>query len=153
MRLWSLSPKYLDARGLVALWREGLLAKGILEGRLKGYSKHPQLLRFRRYKDPPVLINAYLYQVYLEAERRGYKFDVSKIKPLVLEKEVPVTRGQLGFEFLHLLEKIRKRDRKKFEEVKKVPLDKVEPHPVFKVVEGGIEEWEKSIQKGGPGGI
>jgi len=25
MRLWTLHPKYLDARGLVALWREGLL--------------------------------------------------------------------------------------------------------------------------------
>jgi carboxyl-terminal processing protease len=29
MRLWSLHPKYLDAQGLVALWREALLAKAV----------------------------------------------------------------------------------------------------------------------------
>jgi hypothetical protein len=29
-RIWSLHPKYLDARGLVALWREGLLAQAVL---------------------------------------------------------------------------------------------------------------------------
>ncbi|HEU5178767.1 MAG TPA: pyrimidine dimer DNA glycosylase/endonuclease V, partial [Burkholderiales bacterium] len=32
MRLWSLHPKYLDARGLVALWREALLAQAVLRG-------------------------------------------------------------------------------------------------------------------------
>ncbi|WP_368086417.1 pyrimidine dimer DNA glycosylase/endonuclease V [Nitrosomonas sp. Nm34] len=26
MRLWSIHPKYLDAKGLLALWREGLQA-------------------------------------------------------------------------------------------------------------------------------
>jgi len=30
MRLWSLHPRYLDAKGLVALWREGLLAQKVL---------------------------------------------------------------------------------------------------------------------------
>jgi hypothetical protein len=30
MRIWSLHPKYLDSKGLVALWRESLLAKNVL---------------------------------------------------------------------------------------------------------------------------
>lgn len=47
MRLWSVHPKYLDVRGLVALWREGLLAQAVLRGRTKGYLHHPQLERFR----------------------------------------------------------------------------------------------------------
>ena len=36
MRLWSLHPRYLDAKGLVALWREGLLAQAVLKGQTKG---------------------------------------------------------------------------------------------------------------------
>ena len=46
MRLWSLHPKYLDARGLVALWREALLAQAVLRGETRGYRHHPQLARF-----------------------------------------------------------------------------------------------------------
>jgi len=42
MRIWSIHPKYLDAKGLVALWRETLLAKHVLEGKTKGYTNHPQ---------------------------------------------------------------------------------------------------------------
>ena len=37
MRLWSLRPKYLDSQGLVALWREGLLAQAVLRGKTRGY--------------------------------------------------------------------------------------------------------------------
>jgi hypothetical protein len=37
---------YLDGRGLVALWREALLAQAVLRGRTRGY-RHPQLARFR----------------------------------------------------------------------------------------------------------
>jgi hypothetical protein len=33
MRLWSLHPEYLDANGLVALWREALLAQAFLQGK------------------------------------------------------------------------------------------------------------------------
>ncbi len=144
MRLWSLHPRYLDAKGLVSLWREGLLAKMVLEGRLKGYARHPQLIRFRRHERPVVLMNAYLYQIYLEARRRGYNFDPSKIEPLILEGEIAVTRGQLEFEFRHLLEKLRKRDRKKFGELKDLPSGSIEPNPVFRPTEGGVEEWERT---------
>ena len=48
MRLWSVHPKYLDSKGLVALWREALLAKQVLEGGTKGYRNHPQLDRFKK---------------------------------------------------------------------------------------------------------
>ena len=34
MRIWSLHPEYLDSRGLVALWREALLAQAVLRGQL-----------------------------------------------------------------------------------------------------------------------
>ena len=50
MRLWSLHPKYMDSKGLVALWREGLLARAVLKGQTNGYINHPQLIRFKNYE-------------------------------------------------------------------------------------------------------
>lgn len=144
MRLWSIHPKYLDAKGLLALWREGLLAKKVLEGYTKGYKNHPQLIRFKNHGRPIALMNAYLYQVYLEARRRNYKFNILKIEPIVLIGEIAVTRGQLEFEFNHLLRKIRARDGRKFEELMRVPVNQVEPNPVFRAVDGEVEPWEKS---------
>ncbi|MGA2330816.1 MAG: pyrimidine dimer DNA glycosylase/endonuclease V [Syntrophales bacterium] len=49
MRLWSLHPGYVDARGLVALWREGMLARKVLQHQTKGYKNHLQLHRFSAY--------------------------------------------------------------------------------------------------------
>ncbi len=144
MRLWSIHPKYLDRIGLVAVWREGLLAKRVLEGKTRGYRNHPQLIRFKRYEEPLDLIDAYLYQIYLEAKKRGYKFNSSKIRFIELREAVKVTRGQLEFEFIHLLKKLEKRDKKKYEELKNISFKNIEPNPVFQVVEGGIEEWEKT---------
>ncbi|MCS7113816.1 MAG: pyrimidine dimer DNA glycosylase/endonuclease V [Nitrososphaerota archaeon] len=144
MRLWSIHPKYLDAKGLVALWREGLLAKNILDGHVRGYANHPQLVRFKMHKKPSIMINAYLYQVYLEAKRRGYKFSISKIEPITLKEEITVTKGQLEFEFFHFLKKLEKRNRKKFEELKDLTVSNIEPNPIFKIVDGGKEAWEKS---------
>jgi hypothetical protein len=43
MRLWSLHPQYLDPAGLVAVWREGLLARAVFAGQTTGYKHHPQL--------------------------------------------------------------------------------------------------------------
>ncbi|MGH2666461.1 pyrimidine dimer DNA glycosylase/endonuclease V [Flavobacterium sp.] len=67
MRIWSLHPKYLDTKALVALWRETLLAKHVLEGKTKGYKNHPQLNRFKEAKYPIDSINQYLSEVYFEA--------------------------------------------------------------------------------------
>ena len=51
LRLWSIHPKYLDGIGLVALWRESLLAQKVLKGETKGYRHHPQLRRFIAHQD------------------------------------------------------------------------------------------------------
>jgi hypothetical protein len=79
MRLWTLHPKYLDARGLVALWREALLAQKVLRGATRGYKHHPQLLRFAGQTNPPAALAAYLKAVHDEAMERDYKFDARKI--------------------------------------------------------------------------
>jgi len=143
LRLWSIHPKYLDRFGLVAVWREGLLAKRVLEGKTKGYRNHPQLLRFKGYEKPVDLIDAYLFQIYREAKRRGYSFDNSKIRGVKLQGVLTVTRGQLAYEFAHLLEKLEKRDKRRFEELKGLDPKTIEPNPIFRVVEGDVEQWEK----------
>jgi hypothetical protein len=56
MRLWSLHPCYLDRQGLLALWREALLAQKMLQGQTRGYRFHPQLERFRAQSDPSAAI-------------------------------------------------------------------------------------------------
>jgi hypothetical protein len=110
MRLWSLHPSLLDTKGLVALWREGLLAQKVLRGNTAGYRSHPQLHRFRESDQPLVAISTYLWAVHDEATRRGYAFDASKIALERRPLSLAVTRGQLLFEWKHLKEKLRRRD-------------------------------------------
>jgi len=141
LRLWSLNPKYLDSKGLVALWRETLLAQKVLLGETKGYKNHPQLIRFKEKKNSLYFIGAYLLAIFKEASNRGYSFDEKKI---LYKKEyknkMTVTEGQLDFEFLHLKKKLKKRDLKKYQEVKKIMA--LETHPLFYVIKGDIESWE-----------
>jgi hypothetical protein len=142
MRLWSLHPKHLDARGLVALWREALLAQAVLAGKTRGYTKHPQLERFRASKAPLKAIGAYLSEVQKEAERRGYKFDKGKIMfPRKNAAKMPVTDGQLKHEWLHLRKKLMKRDKLKMAENARA---KMGAHPSFAARKGKKEGWEKS---------
>ena len=140
MRIWSIHPKYLDVKGLVALWRETLLAKHVLEGKTKGYRNHPQLDRFKQTKSPLNAINQYLSEVYKEATNRGYNFDVTKFNPVEKPLKMTVTVGQLNYEYYHLLNKLKTRDAKLFKEVKKIKI--LDAHPIFKVVNGAIEDWE-----------
>jgi hypothetical protein len=63
MRLWSIHPGYLDAKGLVALWREALLAQNVLLRNTKGYKKHPQLEQFNNTSNPIGAISQ-LFKVY-----------------------------------------------------------------------------------------
>src|SRR6187549_2912202 len=98
MRIWSLHPKYLDTKGLVALWRETLLAKHVLEGKTKGYKNHPQLNRFKTTKAPLDSINQYLSEVYTEASRREFNFDKNKINWNFKKIKLSVTKGQLSYE-------------------------------------------------------
>ncbi|QQG52870.1 MAG: hypothetical protein HY931_01395 [Candidatus Falkowbacteria bacterium] len=146
MRLWSLSPKYLDRQGLLAVWREGLLAKHVLEGKTKGYRNHPQLERFKEQKNSLDYLNLYLHGVYEEAIKRGYKFEKAKIGPLKknLEK-IKVSTGQIWYEFEHLLKKLERRDKKRFLELK-AKLD-LEVHSLFQIEKGEIATWEKVIKK------
>ncbi|MDH4162257.1 MAG: pyrimidine dimer DNA glycosylase/endonuclease V [Nitrospirota bacterium] len=141
MRLWSIHPQYLDAKGLVALWREGLLAQKVLLGRTKGYRSHPQLDRFRECSDPIRAIGCYLAEVLKEAEQRGYRFNGAKIVKAGRCGKLKIRKGQIDHEWEHLLGKLRTRDRKTYALHK--ALARPRPHPLFRIVPGGVEEWER----------
>jgi hypothetical protein len=140
MRLWSLHPILLDRKGLLALWREALLAQHVLHGKTKGYVNHPQLERFRSCKSPQGAIAAYLVEVHKEATRRGYKFDHTKIMTKPIRSKIDITRGQMAFEMEHLKAKLRVREPRHLPLLKNSPLT---PHPLFSVVAGDIEAWER----------
>lgn len=141
MRIWSLHPKYLDTKGLLAVWREGLLAKNVLEGKTKGYMNHPQLLRFKASKNPQQAISQYLSEIFFEAQRRGYRFDRSKIDWNFDPIKISVTSGQMAYEKRHLEQKLSERTPKLSEILKKEAHP--DPHAMFTVVDGEIEAWEK----------
>jgi hypothetical protein len=140
MRLWSLHPKYLDPRGLVALWREALLAQAVLRGETRGYIHHPQLARFRAAASPIKSIAAYLRSVHTEAVRRGYRFDGKKIARGGRVRPIAVTRGQLDYERKHLKAKLRRRAPGWLAGLG-APSQPA-PHPLFRVVPGGVAAWE-----------
>ena len=141
MRLWSLHPKYLDAKGLVALWREALLAQAVLKDETMGYRNHPQLLRFRSRKFPRACIAEYLRAVHVESLERGYRFDASKIAHRGTSARISVTRGQLDFEWRHLLAKLEARAPAWREQC--LHPDAPSLHPLFRVISGAVEEWER----------
>ncbi|MFC1637565.1 pyrimidine dimer DNA glycosylase/endonuclease V [Candidatus Margulisiibacteriota bacterium] len=129
MRLWSIHPQYLDRQGLVALWREGLLAQKVLQGKTRGYKHHPQLDRFKAHPSPRLAIATYLAQVDQEACRRGYCFDRKKIGRGRTRVRIPVTRRELRAEFNWLLTKLKKREPGRYRRLK--ALKKAKPHPLF----------------------
>jgi len=141
MRLWSLHPKYLDPQGLVALWRETLLAQAVLRGETRGYRSHPQLDRFKSHAAPLSAISLFLKAIHAEAESRGYSFDKDKIRPARKQALLFVTSGQMEYEWSHLLAKIEVRNPAHYRKWRdtKVPV----PHPLFKVRAGEIESWER----------
>lgn len=141
MRLWSIHPKYLDTKGLVALWRESLLAQAVLHGETKGYTNHPQLIRFRNHPQPLEAISAYLHGVLQESLLRGHLFDASKIREIRSELAIPVTKGQVEYEFNWLRQKLQIRDPERLKQIAKVK--KIEVHPLFNIIEGEVESWEK----------
>ena len=141
MRLWSLHPRYLDAKGLVALWREALLAQAVLGGKTKGYRYHPQLQRFRAQPSPVSAIAAYLGAVHDEAAARGYRFDAGRSAPGHAPPPITVTRGQLDFEWHHLARKLEARA-PEWRKTLGAP-DPVATHPLFRVVPGDIADWER----------
>jgi hypothetical protein len=141
MRLWTLHPQFLDSRGLVALWREGLLAQAVLQGRTKGYRSHPQLRRFRDCEAPREAVAQYLRVVHEEAQRRGYRFDGRKIGRGHTAIRIDVQLGQIAFEWRHLRAKVALRAPQWLDTLDNTRSPEV--HPLFRVVAGDIEAWER----------
>jgi len=141
LRLWSLHPQYLDTVGLVALWREALLAQKVLKGKTKGFVNHPQLKRFKNHPHPKPAISAYLKGVWEESKRRGYNFDKGKISSKASTKKMRVTRGQIEYELKILRKKLKKRNPSKYKEL--LSMKRIKCHPFCQIKEGPIEDWEK----------
>ncbi|MYM18813.1 hypothetical protein GSY69_02155 [Brevibacterium sp. 5221] len=161
MRLWSLDPSLLDRRGLVACWREALLAQKVLRGLTRGYRSHPQLERFRAQADPVAAVGAFLTGLRAEADARGYAFDAARIAvpaavppPAGAAPVAPgpalgpwagamaVTRGQLDYERDRLAAKVSERDPEWFSG-HLAHLGAAAPHPLFTAVPGPVEGWER----------
>jgi hypothetical protein len=141
VRLWTLHPRYLDAQGLVALWREALLAKAVLRGKTRGYRHHPQLARFREHAAPRAAINAYLAAVHAEATARGYSFDRRKVGPVRKVAPLTATSGQVAFEWHHLLRKLARRNpalHRRWKTARRAGC-----HPLFRRVRGPVADWER----------
>ncbi|WP_395311118.1 pyrimidine dimer DNA glycosylase/endonuclease V [Mycobacterium sp. AMU20-3851] len=150
MRLWSLHPRALDSRGLVACWREALLAQKVLQGTTKGFREHPQLDRFKAYPSraaptPLPCIGAYLWVVAEEAQQRGYKFNRDLIvePPDAVVPLIDVAIGQIDYERWLLAAKRRERGSAP-EGFGPADVDPT-PHPLFQTVPGPIEPWERVL--------
>ncbi len=124
MRLWTVHPSYLDSKGLVAVWREALLAQKVLSGATRGYRHHPQLIRFQA-----------------QARPRGYRFDASKIPQSKPVRRIAETDGQLLYEWGRLRSKLRVRAPLIGRQHRSIVRPK--PHPLFRIVPGGIRDWER----------
>ena len=140
MRLWSIHPRYLDTKGLLAVWREGLLAQKVLQNQTRGYRSHPQLKRFLSSPDSVGAIGTYLRAIHEEALDRGYRFREDKITQASFRGQISCTRGQLLYEWNHLRQKLKQRDARRYQQLEQV--QEPEPHPLFHIINGEVEEWE-----------
>lgn len=147
MRLWSLSPSLLDSKGLVACWRESLLALNVLQGKTVGYKNHPQLDRFKKQRNPVQSICNYLHIICDEADKRGYKFNRNKIPLKYIEESIPVTIGQILYEYKFLGEKVLNRtgvwEGKRINKFERHRAAMITNLYIFYVTDGDIEYWEK----------
>ena len=141
MRLWTIHPRYLDPQGLTAAWREALLAQKVLCDTTRGYRFHPQLVRFRSHAQPLQAIAVFLVGLAEEAGRRGYQFDAKKILEQGPVEQIEETEGQLLYEWAHLREKLHRRAPDLHRQFHTIIIP--QSHPLFRIVPGGIREWEK----------
>ena len=141
MRIWTVHPKYLDGRGLLAVWREALLARAVLRGNTRGYRRHPQLARFRSEPRPVTCLNAYLRAIYDEAGRRGYRFDRGKLGRAPGRHRIAATTGQLAFEWRHLKRKLRARSPAAYRALRSERGPAA--HPLFIVADAPVSAWER----------
>ena len=86
-------------------------------------------------------ISAYLWEIHDEARRRGYSFDQSKIARKRQPRKLTVTQGQLDLESRHLKGKLRLRDPERYREIRR--LREITAHPLFTIIAGEIEKWER----------
>lgn len=143
MRIWSIHPKYLDWKGLGAQWREALLAQKVIQGKTRGWRNHPQLSRFKAHSQPLRAVGYYLKEVQVEASKRGYNYNYSKIiEPAECIEKIAINRGQIQYEFKILMERLKKRSPEKYRENLKE--DGIITHPLFVIRHGPPELWEKS---------
>jgi hypothetical protein len=142
MRIWSLHPKYLDSKGAVAMWREGLLARKVLLGQTKGYTNHPQLNRFKSSSKPIALLDNILFELadYFN-NTYNFKFDMNKIECNEIVDPLTVSICQLNYEFWHLQNKLFLRSRHQF--FKNLNDSQIQPNQIFNIVGGPIADWEK----------
>jgi hypothetical protein len=141
MRLWSLHPRHLDPAGLVAAWREALLARAVLRGCTRGYRAHPQLARFQAHPAPVQAINAFLAAIYEESQARGYRFDRRRFGPYRACGRIAVTVGQLEYEWRHLRRKLKGRNAEWYRKCR--GMSGPDLHPLFRVRPGPVEPWER----------
>lgn len=147
MRLWSFHPRYLDSQGLTACWRESLLAQAVVVNPGRGYSRHPQLERFREQEDPLATVGTYLSAVADEADARGYHFTRDKIQRQGMpQHSIAVPQGQLAYEWASIMERMRLRSPEVWG--RWADIASPEPHPLFHVVPGPIASWER-VNRGG----
>ena len=142
MRLWTVHPRFLDPKGLVAAWREALLAQKVLAGATRGYRHHPQLARFQAQADPLAAIATFLVGLADEAQSRGYYFDTSKISPRRFTGQMAETSGQLLHEWRHLKAKLQVRAPQMGRRLRNIKMP--EPHPLFRIVPGEVRDWERT---------
>lgn len=147
MRLWTIHPRYLDPQGLVALWREALLARKVLQGGTRGYRSHPQLERFLAHTAPMSAIDAYLAAVHAESLSRGYLFDVRKFEPVSPAPGLTATSGQVAYEWEHLLRKLAVRNPVCHSRWRSLTVP--ECHPLFTAVPGPVASWERMFTETG----
>ena len=146
MRIWSIHPKYLDPQGLVALWRETLLARAVLRGETRGYRHHPQLHRFQNQARPLSAVNSYLRFLLDEAGSRGYGFDRSKVGPVRGIVRLSVSSGQMAYEWKHLRRKLKARSPACYRLWRNLAIP--DAHPLFTISAGPVEPWERKNVSG-----
>lgn len=142
MRIWTFHPSYLDRQGLLALWRETLLAQKVLQRLTRGYRNHPQLTRFKAHPDPVGAIGYYLAAVHDESLARDYHFDRSKVLSDSSAAKISETDGQLIYEWKHFMAKLAVRDAERCRSFSAIELPK--PHPLFNVIDGEVRPWERT---------
>lgn len=91
-----------------------------------------------------------MLKIYEEARKRSYCYNKSKIVKAAEKVEpIKITKGQILYEFHILKERVKGRDPKKYKEVLELERKGRRPksHPLFVVIEGEVEPWEKSYWK------